>query len=75
MTLEEARARLIATIVAEFKASGIEYTCGAVVMSFARKRIIPLTEHLPAAWLVHPTFSMRRIERDAWQAVHKEYQA
>lgn len=69
----EARDRLINQIADEFEASGIEYTCGQVVMQFACKRIVPLTENMPSEWLVHHTFKMNRLERYVWQEVHNRW--
>lgn len=71
----KARADLIATLADEFEQSGIEYTCGAVVMAFARTRIIPLTWHMPREWVVHSSFKIRRIERDTWSEVQRRTNA
>lgn len=60
----EARAKLIKQLADEFEASGVAFTCRAVVQDFAEKRIVPLTENMPAEWLVHRTFAFRNLKRD-----------
>lgn len=72
---DEARARLITRIADEFEASGIRYTCRAVVMDFARSRVVPITEDWPREWLVHQSFFMRKIERDVADEIHKRWNA
>lgn len=66
--------RLASTIADEFAASDLVYTCGAVPMEFARKRIIPLTDVEPyREFRTHRFFEFRRIQKAVWDEVHNRW--
>lgn len=74
-TIHNLRTKLVNQIADEFEQSGIEYTCGAIVMQFARKRIIPLTDNDEfRPYLANRLLSMRRIERETWNEVHRRWE-
>jgi len=68
------RDELVKRLADEFEASGIKYTCRAVVMDFARPRILKYTEEAPyREYRTHHTFTMRRLTNDVWKEVHKRF--
>ena len=70
------RDQVASQIADEFEASGIEYTCGAVVMDFAAKRIVLLTDNAEfRPFLAHRFLEFSRIKRAAWDEVHKRWKA
>lgn len=70
------RARIVSQIADEFQTSGIEYTCVAVIMDFARKRIVPLTDTDECRpYLAHPLMFMKKIEKATWDEIHRRWRA
>lgn len=67
----EARNKLVSQLADEFEASGIEFTCGAVVMDFAQKRIIPLTEHWTPEMKLHKINNFWKLKRQTWYEMQR----
>ena len=68
------RDELVKRLADEFEASGIKYTCGAVVMDFAKPRILQLTEEAPyREYRTHHMFGMRKLTKYVWIEVHKRF--
>lgn len=65
-----ARAEIVRKIADDFQASGEQYTCGAVIMTFAASRITEAVSNLPPAVLTHRHMSFNKIKRDVWDEIH-----
>lgn len=74
--MTDARNDLVTKLADEFEASGIAYTCAAVVHSFAEPRIIALTDEEPyREWRVHSMWSLRRLKTAVADQVHARWKA
>lgn len=72
----EAFRYLVVQIADEFEQSDLTYTCRAIPMAFARKRIVPLANdpsHPAHEYRVHPQFTFRRIEKAVADEVHRRW--
>jgi hypothetical protein len=65
------RNKLVKQIADEFEQSGIEYTCGAVVMDFAQKQIIRLTDDWSPMVKIHRHMTFWKIKRETWYEVDR----
>lgn len=75
--MRELREAMACRIADQFEASGIEYTCGAVVTRFALPIIEAAFRDEPeyAAEKGGPALAVWKLQKAAWDEVHRRYMA